>query len=355
MNNTKKITIQDVAKYANVSTGTIDRVIHDRGKVSPDKKKKIEDAIEKLNFNPNLLASTLALGKSFHICALLPSAPHLGHYWSIPKIGIDRAAIMYKDFGVVTNSFYYNESDEASFTEQTNKILELNPSGVILVPLFLQESIIFVEKLRERKIPYVFIDTDIPNQESLAYIGPDIERSAYIAGKLLCSVLKENSNILILNLVKGVENASALNRMEKGFLNFFQENELNNKINIHTLTINSTDKEIIFRELTKYYLKNNEIKGVFVTNSKAHMVSDFHLKHELDIKVVGFDLVKANIEHLKLGGIDYLISQSPMQQGLKAVQVLFDLFIHKNIPLKVQHVPLDIIIKENVDFYVDFS
>jgi LacI family transcriptional regulator len=156
-------------------------------------------------------------------------------------------------------------------------------------------------------------------------------------------------------MVRGVENASARNRMEQGFFNFFQENELNDKLKIHTLTINSTDKEIIFRELTKYYLKNNEIKGVFVTNSKAHMVSDFHLKHELDIKIVGFDLVDSNIEHLKLGGIDYIISQSPMQQGLKAVQVLFDLFIYKNIPLKVQHVPLDIIIKENVDFYVDFS
>ena len=74
MNKAKKTTIQDLAKYSNVSVGTIDRVLHNRGKVSPDKKKKIEEAIEYLNFNPNFLASTLALGKQFVICSLLPEA-----------------------------------------------------------------------------------------------------------------------------------------------------------------------------------------------------------------------------------------------------------------------------------------
>ena len=94
MDRTKKITIQDVAKYANVSVGTIDRVIHNRGKVSAEKKQKIEEAIKKLNFNPNLLARTLALGNRFIICTLFPSAPYPGHYWSIPKRGIDYAIEM---------------------------------------------------------------------------------------------------------------------------------------------------------------------------------------------------------------------------------------------------------------------
>ncbi len=354
MERTKKITIQDVAKYANVSVGTIDRVIHNRGKVSPEKKQKVEDAIKKLNFNPNLLARTLALGNQFLICTLSPLAPSPKHYWSMPKKGIDQAAAMYKDFGIVVESFFYNLFDESSFVEQTNKILELSPNGVILAPLFLQESTLFVDKLEKQNIPYVLIDADIPGHESLAYIGPDVKRSAYIAGKLLNSVIKGDSDILILNMVKGFENASALNRIEKGFREYFTENRLKNKIRIHTLTINSTDRGTVFRELTKFYIKTPLIKGVFVTNSKAYLISDFHLLHELDIRVVGYDLVEENIEHLNKGGIDYIISQSPLQQGVRAVQMLFELFIYKNEPKKVQHIPLDIIIRENVDFYIQF-
>lgn len=354
MEHVKRITIQDVADYANVSVGTIDRVIHKRGKVSDEKKARVEAAIKELNFNPNLLARTLALGKQFVICALIPSSPYPGHYWSIPKTGIERAESMFKDFGLAVEVFPFDLFDEASFSKQAQKIIELSPNGVILAPLFLQESLAFTTQLEEKTIPYVFIDSDIPDRQSLTYIGPDVKKSANIAAKLLASIVKETGDLLILHMVKGYENAVALKRMETGFRDYFQDKS-EQKRNILELTINSTDKETIFRELTKFYLKHQNIKGVFVSNSKAFMVSDFHLNHELNIRVVGYDLVEENIQQLKRGGIDYIISQSPLQQGSKAVQSLFDLFVYKNVPPKTQHVPLDIIIRENVDFYLNFQ
>ncbi len=353
MDKTKRITIQDIAKFANVSVGTIDRVIHNRGKVSADKQRKIEDAIEKLNFNPNLLARTLALGKRFLVCSLLPTSPHPGHYWSLPKSGIERGGAMYKDFGIAVESYSYNLFDESSFVEQTEIILKLNPSGVIFAPRFLQESLNFAKKLKEKGIPYVCIDSDIPDQKSLTYIGPDVEQSAYIAARLLNSVVNANDHILILNMFKGIENAATLKRVEFGFKRYFSEKGIDEK-RIHILTINSTKKEVVLKELTKFYIKNKSINGVFVTNSKAFLVSEFHQTHDLDIRVVGYDLVKGNIDCLESGGIDFIISQNPVQQGLKGLQTLFELFIYKTEPPKIQHVPLDIIIKENVDFYVDF-
>ncbi len=354
MSITKKVTIQDVANYANVSVGTIDRVIHNRGKVSPEKKKKIEEAIKELNFNPNLIARTLALGSRYHICALIPSIPYPGHYWSIPKNGLEKAESMYKDFGVTIDIFSYQLFDESTFNEQAQKILDQNPNGVILAPLFIQESQIFVKKLEEKNIPFVFIDSDIPGQNNLSYIGPDIKQSAYIAGKLLDQVIGKQGDLLILNMVKGYENAAALKRMETGFSDYFIK-QYKTVDRIHKLTVNSTSKEIVFRELTKFYIRNTNIKAVFVTNSKAFLVSDFHLTHDLDIRVAGYDLVQENIDHLKSGGIDFIISQRPKNQGIKAVQTLFDLFVYKKEPEKIQNVPLDIIIRENVDFYLNFS
>lgn len=354
MGKAKKVTIQDVANYANVSVGTIDRVIHNRGKVSAEKKQKIEEAIKKLDFNPNLIARTLALGSRFLVCALIPSVPYPGHYWSIPKSGLEKAETMYKDFGMVVDVYPFQLFDEASFISQAEKILGQNPSGVVLAPLFVRESLAFVKKLEEKNIPYVFIDSDIPEQKSLTYIGPDVKQSAYIAAKLLDSVVDKQGDLLILHMVKGYENAAALKRMESGFTEYFQEKQ-EDQSRVQKLTINSTGKEVVFRELTKFYIKNQNVKGVFVTNSKAFLVSAFHLAHELDIRIVGYDLVQENISCLKSGGIDYLISQSPQKQGLKAVQSLFELFVYKREPDKIQHVPLDIIIRENVDFYINFS
>ncbi len=351
----RKITIQDVARRAQVSTGTIDRVIHNRGKVSADKRKKVEQAIRELNFNPNLLARTLALGRNFHIGVLIPYAPSPQHYWSIPAKGIETTAAQYKDYGIVTDNFYYDLFDEASFISQGINLINANPDAVIMAPLFLQESKMLTGKLQEAGIPYVFIDADLPDGQSLSYIGPELTSSAFIAGRLLNSVLPVNCEILILNMVKGFANASALQRIESGFRSYFQQTGLISEKSIHTLTINSTRKENVFHELERFYSGHPALKGVFVTNSKAFFISKFHDIHKLDIRLLGYDLVEENINCLKEGKIDFIISQSPFQQGQRAIQTLFSYFVYKKEPVSIQHVPLDIIIRENLDFYISFN
>ena len=47
------VTINDVAKAAGVSKGTVDRVIHNRGEVSEKSRKKVLKVIEELGYKPN--------------------------------------------------------------------------------------------------------------------------------------------------------------------------------------------------------------------------------------------------------------------------------------------------------------
>ena len=351
----KKITLQDVARYAGVSAGTIDRVIHNRGKVSAEKRERVEKAIKDLNFNPNLLARTLALSRQYQISILVPSAPSPSHYWAMPVRGIEIATQQYKDYGILTDLYFYDLYDEDSFVRQTGDILASNPDAVVLAPLFLNESKLFVQKLQSANIPYVFIDADLPEGHSLSYIGPDVKSSAFIAGKLLNSILPEQSEVVIINMVKGFENASALQRMESGFRNYFTEKNLSSQKLIHTLTINSATRKNIFNSLDRFYSNHPNVKGAFVTNSKAYLISEFHKEKKLDIRLVGYDLVEENVSHVKNGGIDFIISQSPLQQGKRAIQTFFDYFVFKKEPEKVQHTPLDIIIRENLDFYLRFN
>ena len=170
----------------------------------------------------------------------------------------------------------------------------------------------------------------------------------------MSSVLNGHDDILILNLVKGLEN-SHINSIEKGFREFFDSPEEIADRKISSLTIPSIEEEDITLELTKYYLKNPGTKGVFVTNSRAHLVAKYHAIHELPIKVIGFDMLQASVLEMKNGNIDFLISQRPISQGSMAVKALFDFFVHKRFPLKIQNVPLDIIIRENMDYYLNFQ
>ena len=49
-----KIRIKDIAALAGVSTGTVDRVLHNRGEVSQKSREKIEKILTELNYQPNI-------------------------------------------------------------------------------------------------------------------------------------------------------------------------------------------------------------------------------------------------------------------------------------------------------------
>ena len=355
MSKIKNPTIQDLADYAHVSVGTVDRVIHHRGRVSPAKKKRVEEAIKQLNFNPNFLARTLALSKQFVISSILPQATPSQRYWSFPKKGIEQSASGYRDFGVVLDAHEYSSTDEAEFVRHAEIILDKHPDGVIVAPFFEKESISFIQQLENNNIPYIFIDATISGHKNLGYIGPDSRSSGYVAGKLLHLLLPQEGDILMVNMLKGIENCWNIDTIQTGFLDFFKsvDEQGLGKRKVSAIAIHTTEEDDIARELTTYYLKNPGIKGVFVANSRAHYIAKFHQAHQLGIKVVGFDLVKENIAALKAGSIDFLISHNPVFQGARAVQMLFDFFLYQKKPPPIQHVPLDIIIKENIDFYLN--
>ena len=57
MNTPERIRIKDIAKMADVSVGTVDRVIHGRSGVPEASRKRVEEILEKLHYQPNLYAT----------------------------------------------------------------------------------------------------------------------------------------------------------------------------------------------------------------------------------------------------------------------------------------------------------
>ena len=62
----------DIARLSGVSIGTVDRVIHERGKVSESAKNRVIQAISSLNYKPNLLARSLRLKTNLSVSVLIP-------------------------------------------------------------------------------------------------------------------------------------------------------------------------------------------------------------------------------------------------------------------------------------------
>ena len=116
------MTISDIAKLAKVSTGTVDRVIHNRGGVSEKREKIINDIIKKNNFKINSVASALAKTKEYKIATLMPTYDDSDMFWESPFLGVKKASSEIKVFGfkvinhtkvIQTNNLSANKSNKA--------------------------------------------------------------------------------------------------------------------------------------------------------------------------------------------------------------------------------------------------
>ena len=60
----RKMTIQEIARLAGVSKATVSRVLNNRGGVSPETRRKVEEVIRLHSYTPNLVARGLSLKKT---------------------------------------------------------------------------------------------------------------------------------------------------------------------------------------------------------------------------------------------------------------------------------------------------
>ena len=87
-------------------------------------------------------------------------------------------------------------------------------------------------------------------------------------------------------------------------------------------------------------------------NSKAHLVGEFLLKsNRRNVQIMGYDMVAKNAECIKQGAISFLIAQHAYMQGFSCVETLFEAIVLKKEVNPVNYMPIEILTKENVDFY----
>lgn len=339
---------------AGVSAGTVDRVLHDRGDVSEKSKEKVQKVLEEIDYHPNMFAIGLAAKKRYTIVCLIPYYIEQD-YWHSIVLGIERAAEEFQPLNVNIEYVHYKHGNESSYHEACNALYKMKMDAVLIAPIYKEITLSLLAALDEHQIPYAFIDHNISDTNARIYIGQDSYESGYIAAKLLMNdYADEKEIVLFLNNNRNNQAELQIQRRLDGFVDYIAEHRY--KLTIHDVILNKEDPEGNKKILDDFFNSNPDVMLGAIFNSRVYQVGEYLKASGKKFKsLVGYDLLERNIQLLKSGEVKYLIGQRPGLQGYYGIKTLSEYIILKKKVPAVKYMPIDIFMKENIDYYFEFQ
>ena len=344
---TNVVTIKDIAERAKLSIGTVDRVIHGRGRVSKKTEQKIKEIIRQTGYKTNIHARNLSMRKVHRFGVIMPFPEQDGGYWEILKNGIDQAVEELASFNVHRHFFYFDKYSESSFIEAGKKALEEEMGGLVIAPVLLHAATSFVRNIPET-IPYCYVDATIPGTTPLAAICQNSYRSGICAARLMNMLLDGEGAVAVLRMLP---NDFHINERVRGFLAYCERNR---SAGVQVFNVDGSAGE---RELTALVTsigrEMEDCRGFFTTNAETYRIARvLSATGSNRYRLIGYDCTKENMWLLERGKIDFIISQNTREQGYAGITTLYRRLVLKEAVAGGEiTMPIDIVIAENASCY----
>lgn len=323
---------------AGVSKGTVDRVLHKRGKVSQEAEASVTQVLQQIDYHPNPIARNLKTNKVYRICVVLPD-PEEDLYWIPAYDGVNEASVEYKAFGLEVATYLYHPYNKSSFLNKCNQALLVHPDALLVAATNQKGFVDIMDQCNKNGILVAFFNNYIAAEKTHIYIGQDLYQSGRIAAQLLEKLVESGSKVAVIHIDKEPH----MQLKEDGFRAFFEERKT--AISIISKSFKTKKGDQIQQDIKSFLGAHNGIAGFFVTNSKSHI---FLENTEDDLIVVGYDLLDQNIKLLKQGKIDFLIHQKPKRQAFLGVATIAEHFLFGKSISSQNLLPIEIITSENV-------
>lgn len=348
-----KPTIRDVAKLANVSIGTVDRVLHNRDGVSAETAKIVKEAVKKLNYEPSKIAQALATHKKkIKLGVVYPDVEY--YFWNEVYKGIKETQKSFEPYGVeiiikTTETYNYKEQLEALEYFQN-----LGVHGVATMPCHPSKLNKKIDEMLDQGIPVVNFVSDAPKSKRICFVGIDNLKSGVLAGKLMELYLRGKGNIAVIGVHRDV---LCIENRVYGFVNKIQNEYPDiNIIGIYNVPGHIDHEYNKYRKvvttLTENIIEDNpDIDGIYVTNSLTSCVGNVVLKHNKtnEIKVIGHENSKEIRDLIDEGVINATIYQNQYEEVILALNLLYNYITTKKIESNIIYTKSGIMVKENIE------
>ena len=347
----KKIKIKEIAERAGVSAGTVDRILHNRGKVSAQSREAVEKVLSEFGYKYNIHLSAMSFRKEINVNICIPIA-NSGEYWESVKDGFEHALEEYHDIDIKPHYFFYDQYDVYSCRNAYEEVIAKETDAVIIGSTFTEDTLTFCRQLDNAAIPYVLVDSIVEGTKPYETYTTDQYACGYLLARLLDAATPRGNSIAIFRFQRiGDQSAGNSQERSRGFDAYMNENGKKGRVIETTLPV--TGKQQMESTLLEFLAEHPDVKGIAVLNSKGSVLAEtLHKNGISDVQVISFDLTSRNRRCLETGQITALLCQKPELQGFNAIKSVINKLLY-NLPVQQVHhlMPIDVVFKENLPFY----
>ncbi len=267
-------TIKDVAREAGVAVGTVSKVINNIS-VKPETKALVENAIKKLNYEPNIYARGFKTNRTNTVAVILPTI--WNPFFSELAYNIEKCLRKAGMKMILCNS----EENKESEIEYISMAKQNKMDGIIAI------TYSNIDEYVSDNIPFVSIDRYF--SKNITYVSSD----NFEGGKLAAQKLHESGCTNLAYIGRGSKIDNATRKRKEGFIRYCYENKI--EYDVCELFGSSDEFEILLDKFIENNFKiNKSIDGVFAVTDRYAL--DFIRKLEKininipnDVQVIGFD------------------------------------------------------------------
>lgn len=328
--------IKDVAREANVSIATVSRVLNNVDVVNEETKKKVLEAIEKLDYRPNIIARSLKTQKTKTIGIIIPDISNPIY----PEIvrGAEDVANIYQYNIMLCNT----DLDTQKEIEYLRVLGEKMVDGVIYMSNSLEKSV--MKTISSSNMPIVLIETN-GRETDFPSVVIDNKQAATEAVEYLIN--KGDKRIAYISTDKKAINASAMRH--KAYKASLEKNGIPYDEDLVFFCKYALKSEDGYEAMNSILSKTKDIDALFCVNDEIAMgainaIRDNGLRVPEDIDVVGFnDTHGAEFFYPRLT----TIAQPLYDMGSVATRMLIKKINNEEVEKKVFVLPYEFVERDS--------
>jgi len=331
------MTINDIAKEANVSTATVSRVINESGYVKAETKDKILKIIKDNNYVPSAVARSLSIQDTSTIGVV------------IPDIGNEFFANIISGINEIAEQNGYNifllATDES--VEKEQKLIRAAEGqrlkGVIITPVSERnpETCKYLQYLEKKGIPVILVDRDISSYEFNGVFVDNIKGTYDGVNELIKSGHKK------IAIITGPDTSKPGKERLKGYKLALEEHGIPIKEEYIVTGDFRIDKAYqSTKELLNLYTPPT---AIFTSNNQTTLGCLKYLVENgyqigTNFSIVGFDDIETlNVINYKIS----VVKRDAKQQGRVAMQLMLDCLNNTTSAIEVRkiNIPYQLVLR----------